>query len=205
MRRRLHCMWEAVHGSAERAAASHGRPSESAATVRPTQMPERGHRRGLGFDLLLYLYRTLRHMPRDFYRLYLPIRLSPPSLFVQSAKDQSQSQPFRLVECSAMTNFTSVLSQLEQERTRLASQLEDLNRALSALNGTGNKRTGRTVSAAGRARIAAAQRARWAKVKGRKVVSISAHRRKMSAAARRRIAAAQKARWAKWRKAQKAG
>lgn len=103
-----------------------------------------------------------------------------------------------------MTNLTLVLSQLEHERTRLTSQLEGLNRALSALNGTGSKRTGRTISAAGRARIAAAQRARWAKVKGRKVVSITTRKRTMSPAARRRIVAAQKARWAKWRKAQKA-
>jgi hypothetical protein len=60
------------------------------------------------------------------------------------------------------------------------------------------------MSAAGRARIAAAQRARWAKAKGGKVVSIaSRRRRKMSAAAIARIRAAQKARWAKWRKAKK--
>ena len=72
-----------------------------------------------------------------------------------------------------MTNLTSLLSQLEQERTRLASQVELLNRALSALDAAGNKRSGRTISAAGRARIAAAQRARWAKIKGRKVVSIT--------------------------------
>ena len=98
-----------------------------------------------------------------------------------------------------MAKLTSVLNQLEQERTRLASQLKSLNNALSALNGTG-KRARRTMSAAGRARIAAAQRARWAKVKGRKVVSITARKRTMSPAARRRIAAAQKARWAKWKK-----
>jgi hypothetical protein len=102
-----------------------------------------------------------------------------------------------------MTNLTLVLNQLEQERTRLASQLEGLGRALSALDGTDNKRTGRTISAAGRARIAAAQRARWAKIKGRKVVSISGRKRSMSAAARRRIATAQKVRWAKWRQKRK--
>jgi hypothetical protein len=44
------------------------------------------------------------------------------------------------------------------------------------------------MSAAGRARIAAAQRARWAKVKGQKVVSIAAPKRTMSPAARRRRA-----------------
>jgi hypothetical protein len=100
-----------------------------------------------------------------------------------------------------MTNLTSVLNQLEQERNRLASQLASLNNAITVLNGTG-KRT-RRMSAAGRARIAAAQRARWAKAKGKNVVSITARKRTMPASARRRIAAAQKARWAKWRKQQK--
>jgi hypothetical protein len=49
------------------------------------------------------------------------------------------------------------------------------------------------MSASARARIAAAQKARWAKVKA----SGGAPRRKMSAAARAKIAAAAKARWAK--------
>ena len=106
-----------------------------------------------------------------------------------------------------MTNLTSVLKQLQLDRSRLGAQLESLDHAISALNGlssNGSRRGGRTISAAGRARIAAAQRARWAKVRGRKVVSIAARKsRRMSAAARKRIAAAQKARWAKWRKAHK--
>jgi hypothetical protein len=103
----------------------------------------------------------------------------------------------------AMSNLVSVLKQLERERNRLASQVERLTNAISALKGTSNygPRKGR-MSAAGRARIAAAQRARWAKIKG-KVVSITARKRTMSASARRKIAAAQKARWATWRKAQK--
>jgi hypothetical protein len=105
-----------------------------------------------------------------------------------------------------MTNLTSVLNQLEQERIQLVSQLERLNNALTALNGTDKKQTGRTISAAGRARIAAAQRARWAKAKAQKVVAITARKtRTMSLSARRRIAAAQRARWAKWKKAQKKG
>jgi len=103
-----------------------------------------------------------------------------------------------------MANFTSVLKYLEQERNRLGAQLERLNHALSVLIETSNHRTRRTISAAGRARIAAAQRARWARVKGQKVVSIAARKgRTMLPAARRRIVAAQKARWAKWRKAHK--
>jgi hypothetical protein len=100
-----------------------------------------------------------------------------------------------------MPNLTSVIKHLERERNRLSAQLERLNEAVSALSGTKARQT-RTISAAGRARIAAAQRARWAKTRGQKIVSISARKgRTLSAAARKRIVAAQKARWAKWRKA----
>jgi hypothetical protein len=103
-----------------------------------------------------------------------------------------------------MPNLISVLKQLEQERNRLASQLENLNNALGAL-GHNASSSRRQMSAAGRARIAAAQRDRWAKVKGRKVVPVAKGTgRTLSAAARRKIVAAQKARWAAWRREQKA-
>jgi hypothetical protein len=106
-----------------------------------------------------------------------------------------------------MPNLPAVLKQLQQERTRLTSQLGRLNSAISALTGVsydGTRPKRRTISAAGRAKIAAAQRARWAKAKGQKVVSIASRkRRKLSAAALSRIRAAQKARWAKWRKMHK--
>ena len=106
-----------------------------------------------------------------------------------------------------MSNISQALTQLEQERTRLTSQIEAVQNAISALNGSGSNRTAgaRKLSPAARARIAAAQRARWAKVKNKKVVSITAgkKKRKMSAAAIARIRAAQKARWAKWRKSNK--
>jgi hypothetical protein len=103
----------------------------------------------------------------------------------------------------------SVISELQKERKRLE---DELHRVAAALTAFGNvymhrsrpTRKNRTISAVGRKRIAAAQRARWAKIKGHKVVSISSRKgRTMSPAARNRIAAAQKARWAKWRKAQK--
>jgi hypothetical protein len=51
----------------------------------------------------------------------------------------------------------------------------------------------RKMSADGRARVVAAQKARWAKVKRTK----PAKKRKMSAAAKAKISAAAKARWAK--------
>jgi len=54
----------------------------------------------------------------------------------------------------------------------------------------------RKMSAAGRARVAAAQKARWAKVKAAKPAK-PAKKRKMSAAARAKISAAAKTRWAK--------
>jgi len=98
-----------------------------------------------------------------------------------------------------MTRLTSVLDQLKLERARLASQLENLNNAISALNMNG---VSRKISAAGRARIAAGQRARWARLKGKKVVPITTRKGTMSTAGRRKVAAAQKVRWAKWRKAQ---
>jgi len=105
------------------------------------------------------------------------------------------------------TLMQSVISELQKERKRLEDELHRVAAALAAfgnvyLHGSRPTRKNRTISAAGRKRIAAAQRARWAKIKGQKVVSISS-RKAMSPTARKRIVAAQKARWAKWRKAQK--
>jgi hypothetical protein len=103
-----------------------------------------------------------------------------------------------------MTNFSSVLNQLAQEQSRLKSLLQNIEKAISALNSAGANSAHRRISALGRARIAAAQRTRWARIKRQKVVSITARkRRKMSAAAIARIRAAQKARWERWGKQQK--
>ena len=105
------------------------------------------------------------------------------------------------------TLMQSVVSELQKERKRLEDELHRVAAALTAfgnvyLQGSRPTRKNRTISAEGRKRIAAAQRARWAKIKGQKVVSISS-RKGMSPAARKRIVAAQKARWAKWRQTQK--
>jgi hypothetical protein len=112
-----------------------------------------------------------------------------------------------------MTNLkglVSVVSQLREERTNLVNSLRHVDTALSVLgrlNGgsTEVKRT-RTISPSGRKRIAAAQRARWAKVRAQNVVSIGGGKkpgkRTMSASARRKIAAAQRARWAKVKRAE---
>jgi len=98
-----------------------------------------------------------------------------------------------------------IIALLRVERDKAAQQVDALDtaiRALSGLSGTGATR-GRTMSAAARARISAAQRARWAKVKRQqKVVSITPKRR-ISPAGLARIRGAQRVRWAKLRAAQK--
>jgi hypothetical protein len=88
----------------------------------------------------------------------------------------------------------------------LKQKIERLSAKLKALAGgstTSAAKAGRrkwTMSLAARRKIAAAQRARWAKAKG-KAVKPAKKKRTMSAAGRARIAAAARARWAKIRAA----
>jgi hypothetical protein len=103
-----------------------------------------------------------------------------------------------------MVNLSGVMKQLEKERDRVQQQLSGLNAALEAFAGVYRDQNGtnprRKLSAKARARIAAAQRARWAKVNGqKKVVPIAKGKRTMSASGRAKIAAAQRKRWAKIR------
>jgi hypothetical protein len=107
-----------------------------------------------------------------------------------------------------MTNMGDVVRLLKKERDRLTNQLQGISAALATFGSTyasGNSAR-RKISAEGKARIAAAQRMRWAKVKeknGKQNVVAMPKKRTMSAAARRKIAAAQRARWAKVRTAKK--
>jgi len=78
------------------------------------------------------------------------------------------------------TLMQSIAKQLQKERSRLEDELHRVTAALTAfgkfyLQGSRPKaavatRKRRTISAAGRKRIAAAQRARWAKVRAKKAV-----------------------------------
>jgi|SRR5215469_3422503 len=83
-----------------------------------------------------------------------------------------------LPEGEAMTNLATVVQQLKKERDQSQKRIEQLDQALKALTGVSTTRTTtgrrgrvgasakpRTMSAAARKRIAAAQRARWAKWK----------------------------------------
>ena len=107
-----------------------------------------------------------------------------------------------------MSNLAGVVRLLKKEQDRLTKELSGIGAALAAFGKANRNGTGpRKLSAAARARIAAAQRARWAKVRGnngarKKVVPIRG-KRTMSAAARRKIAAAQRARWARVKGAKK--
>jgi hypothetical protein len=103
-----------------------------------------------------------------------------------------------------------ILAMLVSERNKLNRAIEalggDLGKAIIRLTkaGTHGKRpkSRRTMSAEARARIAAAQKARWARARGQSG-AMGKPRKKftMSPEAKAKIAAAQKARWAKVRSA----
>ena len=122
-----------------------------------------------------------------------------------------------------MGNLNNALQQLRAERREAQLHVEKLDKAISvieSLSGTGtpqkvNQPTGTTsaptrfMSKASRLKIAAAQRARWAKIRkesqpmaATKTTS-SAPVNTMSPAARRKIAAFQRARWARIKAQQK--
>jgi hypothetical protein len=89
---------------------------------------------------------------------------------------------------------------LKQQIERLSAKLETLAGGSASPSGRPPKKKW-TMSAAGRAKIAAAARARWAKVHA--AGKPAKKKRTMSAAARAKIAAAARARWAKVRAAKK--
>lgn len=95
-----------------------------------------------------------------------------------------------------MGTVENIMEQLKKERDRVERQLSGLNAALTAFASvySGANPKG-TMSVATRKRIAAAQRARWAKQKG----DSQPPKRTISAASRKKMAAAQRARWARIR------
>lgn len=116
-------------------------------------------------------------------------------------------------------DIQSVVAQLRQEASRIERAIAALvglgsqsarrgrpPKASRAVRSTAPKR--RTMSASARAKIAAAQRARWAKQKGhagakkaQAAQKKAAGRKPMSAAMRRKLSALMKARWVATKKA----
>jgi hypothetical protein len=116
-----------------------------------------------------------------------------------------------------VTNLSPAqLRKAAELKERIDSLTSELGRLLGGeipvpfVKAAGGSSGGRRMSAAGRARIAAAARARWARVRAGKGQSSSGSsspargKRTMSAAARAKIAAAARARWAKAKAAGKA-
>src|SRR5437763_10372711 len=99
------------------------------------------------------------------------------------------------VTLSVMPNIEGIIQELRRERACIDQAIQ----ALTSLNGsTPQAAATRTMSASARRRIAAAQRARWAKQKGAEKASGTARpKRKISAAGIAQIRAAAKARGAK--------
>jgi hypothetical protein len=69
-----------------------------------------------------------------------------------------------------MPNVTAILHDLQRQRNEVQAQINRLDTAIATLSGVGGRGKGRRggkryLSAAARNRIAAAQRARWAKWK----------------------------------------
>ena len=98
-----------------------------------------------------------------------------------------------------------MLEMLKTERDKAAQQVSALDtaiRTLGRLNSTRVSHGPGKMSAAARARISASQKARWARARGQKVVSI-APKRRISRAGLARIRAATRARWARVRAAKK--
>ena len=103
----------------------------------------------------------------------------------------------------------NIVTELRAERAHLVNNLRHVDAALAVLGklegGKFATVSRRSLSAAARRKMAAAQKARWAKVRGESVsnkTTGSRPKRTLSAAARKKIAAAQRARWAKVKAAQ---
>lgn len=107
-----------------------------------------------------------------------------------------------LIRGSMTNNLTNLSVQQLRRAVAIKEQIEQLAGELRGiLGGSSGRRGGGTRSAATRARMAAAQRARWAGAKGK--TKAKRGRRRISAAGRARIAAAARARWAAAKRAGK--
>jgi hypothetical protein len=102
-----------------------------------------------------------------------------------------------------LKGLAGFVSELRAERTNLVNELRHVDAALSVLGelGSGSNYTKprHSMSASARRKISLAQKARWARAKGR----APKPKRTISAAGNKRIAAAQRRRWAMWKAGKK--
>jgi hypothetical protein len=134
------------------------------------------------------------------------LRVSQPLLITPAPKlDLTFGLPFDRNHCFDSSTMTVNHLSIQQLRKAidLKEKIEGLeNQLATLLSGSGVPspfkavKTGKKgMSAAGRARIAAAQKLRWSKIRTAKPVKQG--RKKMSASAKAKISAAAKLRWAK--------
>ena len=103
--------------------------------------------------------------------------------------------------------IAAAIAGFEEQKERLNAQIAELRQLLttSAADGSGATPVGRRMSAAARAKIAAAQRKRWAVAKNQAEAPSSTaparKKRKLSVAGRKAIIEATKRRWAALRRA----
>ncbi len=107
-----------------------------------------------------------------------------------------------------LKGLENIVTELRAERSHLVNNLRHVDAALSVLGrleGGKFATESRRVTASARRKMAAAQKARWAKIRSQPGTAssgqtpISIPNRGPSAASRRKMASAQKARWAKVR------
>ena len=107
----------------------------------------------------------------------------------------------------AIVGYQSQLTMIAAKIADIKAQLGQSGPGRPKATATGTDHAGpqkrRTISKAGRARIAAAQRARWAAQKQQQAQPAKPKKRKFSAAGLKAIREATKKRWAAYRKAQK--
>ena len=109
-----------------------------------------------------------------------------------------------------MSNLISLTTTQLRHAADLKEKIEALNKQLASILGASTPAPAKAskkgkMSVAGRANVAAAQKARWAKIKGAKpaakpvqpAATAPAKKRTMSAAAKAKLSAMAKARWAK--------
>jgi hypothetical protein len=103
-----------------------------------------------------------------------------------------------------MNTIINLSSQLLRKAAALKDKIQSLEKELGQILGSPTKAAAhaapkkrRKMSASAKAKISAAVKARWAKVKGKKlsVKPVKKAKRTMSAEARKRISQAAKARW----------
>jgi len=102
-----------------------------------------------------------------------------------------------------MNSITNLTPQQLRRAANIQEKVLSLQKELSRLLGTAESSGApaspkkRKMSAAGRAAIAAAARARWAKIKGTGTAAPAKPKRKISEAGRAKLAALARARWKK--------